>query len=189
MKYLIITKPKAGTHLCASLFEHLGLNNSYMHLNIDNYQKYLPENLAEAKTNPKKFTHNVCVDESFKLIPDGHFAYTHLLYCERTKKIFENFCKVLIVRDNAEIRESYKTWQQESGRTAPLVSEAELNNIEAWKLDPEVFVMEFNDLIDRNIDKVDQLQEYLFGSVITNSENAISQALKANTLTKSSKRE
>ena len=51
-----------------------------------------------------------------------------------------------------------------------------------------MFHIEFKDMIEINVEKIDALQVYLFGSVITDSAEAMRKALNEETLTKSSKR-
>lgn len=47
-----------------------------------------------------------------------------------------------------------------------------------------IFVLDFYDLKNKNIEKIDKLQFYLFNKIIVNSNNAIINALKKESLTK-----
>ena len=189
MRYLLITKPKAGTHLCAALLSELGLKNTHMHLNRDNYQVYEPHNLELAKRNPSSVTVNSKIQQSVGLISHGQFAYTHIYHDAEMESLFADFCKILVVRDNSEIKRSYKRWQQDSGRTAPLVSDHELDRIDQWKTVSGVFTMNFSDLVESNIEKIDQLQQHIFGRTVVDSNQSIHRALSTKTLTKSPSRE
>ena len=66
-----------------------------------------------------------------------------------------------------------------------IINESNLNQIEKWSKNG-AFVINFKDIINNDIEKIDLLQQFLFNKVITNSGTAIDQAKKMDSLTKSS---
>ena len=64
---------------------------------------------------------------------------------------------------------------------------SKLDPIREWK-GYDVFAITFQDLIDKNIDKLDQLQLFLYNKINVSSSIAIEKALNYDTKTKSSLR-
>jgi hypothetical protein len=179
MKYLIISKPKSGTHLLMSLFANFNIINSNIRIDTNylsdsgfRYLSYTDHikmyNVAQYEEFP----------DTFNKIPDGHFAHGHIEYTAQNSEYFKDFKKVLLVRDHHEIRESRKRQNDVFNIKNDLLdlSDESLNNIEKWE-NSQIFKIEFNDLINKRVEKIDALQEYLFGKVQYDSLDSIELAL------------
>ena len=94
----------------------------------------------------------------------------------------------MLLRDYEESKASMEVFRQDSGREAFTPARERYNKIGEWRKEGDVFVMEFDDLININIDKLDALQTYLFGVVKYDSRSKMQEALDKDSLTKSSAR-
>jgi hypothetical protein len=187
LKAIIISEPKSGTYLCSSLLKNLGLYQTYYHLFLVWYTAYegdTPEKIMQGRNNPGKFYKKGLIEDMVKKIPEEGFAVTHLPKTQRLEKAFDGMKKVVVTRPFEEKEESNSLWIKETKRAH---SSFEITH-EAWLRDPETFHIEFNDMISINKEKIDALQIYLFGEVITDSVEAMTLALNEETITKSSKR-
>lgn len=183
MKTLIVSQPKSGTYLCANILQNLGLTFTYMHLARDSYDKYDPNNLEDGRKYPKKYRHSLHIEESQKLIGDNEFAVTHAAE-QINMPVFNDFKKIVLHRNVEESVDSYNRWIQESGRKHKRVSVIpQINNHI-----PNSFSLAFDDMVNKNTDAIDDLQKYMFGSVVFDSLSVIEESLKQDSLTKSSKR-
>lgn len=191
MKAFVISQPKAGTYLLSSFLYHIGMNQSYMHISERVYYQFDPEHIELARTNPELYQRAQPYYESIKQIPKNGFAVGHLPYQNNFELVLRDVKKILLTRDHNEIAESYRRWSNESGRG--FIEEkfnrmlSKLDPIREWK-GYDVFAITFQDLIDKNIDKLDQLQLFLYNKINVSSSIAIEKALNYDTKTKSSLR-
>ena len=181
---MIISEPKSGTYLCSALLKNLGLYQTYWHLFLVWYTAYEGDKILEGRNHPSKFNRDGKIEDMVAKIPDNGFAVTHLKRSDRLVKAFEGMKKVVVTRPFHEKEESNDLWRKETNRVH---SSFEISH-EAWLEDPETFHIEFSDMINVNVEKIDGLQVYLFGSIIKDSSEVMNLALSEETITKSSKR-
>lgn len=187
MRYFILSQPKAGTYLCANLFLQLGIPFTHMHIGETKYEQYDPLNLTDSRNNPGKYSRKMILSESLKLIPENNFAVGHLAHKPSNVYLLRDFRKVLMLRDRQEIIESADTWLKITGRagnSTQLLNYHDLDAIAKWQKESDVFAMDFHDLHDKNEDVIYELQLFLFGRIVVDSEEAITKALNAPSLTK-----
>jgi hypothetical protein len=185
VKAIILSQPKSGTYLCANLLQEFGLSFSGLHISENHYQKY-PENYIVSGSSDK-FTHRTPIAQSIQLISNNEFAASHLAYSENTENLLTNFKKIVVTRPQSEIEESARRFANDMNRKLILKTK-KINEIAKWTQQPDVFHITFDDLINKNIKKIDLLQHYLFGKVNISSSAAINSALESQSMTKSSLR-
>lgn len=173
--------PKAGTYLAANLLQSLGLNFSHIHIDPGFYRVFNNNDLND-------FTYkDASLKEAVSEIQDESFAVGHIQHNKNNSETLKDFKKVLIVRDPEEIVKSAERYKKEKGvEVFTIIDDANLKRIRRWSKEQDVFVINFKDIIGENKEVVDNLQIYLFGSVITDSINAIRLAKSQDSLTKSS---
>lgn len=190
MRYLIISQPKAGTYLCSAILKNLGIHQSYMHLSELAYNQYHPKKLKEGKLYPEKFRIDKKLSESVCLVPEDSFAVTHAQCTDVNKELFKDFKKIMLIKEYHDIIKSFKSWLKESGRKKELTP-AFLNGIKDlrnWCEVEGIYVLHFNDMVQKNVKKIDGLQIHLFGEIRQNSSEVLEQSLNEDTLTKLSRR-
>jgi hypothetical protein len=128
------------------------------------------------------------IKKSIQLVEHGQFAVTHSPYTPENCELFSDFKKVLLVRNITESIRSFDRWSKATGRPNLFCFGEEyihkFKDIAKWQSQPDIFTMNFNDMKNENIEKLDELQMHLFGIVKHNSKEIITQALAADTLTK-----
>lgn len=158
--------PKSGSHLLMNLMNNFEIKKD------------------------DKIEFNAIYKKSDKLpvnIDDGKFAICHLIHSNEFEQQLKNFKKILLIRNLKEIKESNQRRVLESKNPMfHLVYTPKLLEIKKWEDVQDVFVLSFDDLINKNLEKIDLLQLHLFGKLCFNSDRAISDALKQDSDTKSS---
>lgn len=187
MKYFIISQPKSGTYLASNLLRCFGIMSENYHLSESLYQKY-PDNYIK-NGRPVEFTHRVELAKSVNLIKEGTHAVGHIPYSKKNNETLNEFTKILITRSHKDIQESLERFKKNAKRSYLKFDKKEIENIEKWKTKTNIFHITFEDLIEKNKEKIDQLQIYLFGEIRFDSEEKITQALEMNSMTKSSIRQ
>ena len=183
MRYFIISLPKSGTYLAANLYQELGIDFSYIHYNVGGYTKYDPNNFEDSKKNPVKYTNKGPLIETIDLLGENQVAVGHIKHEPRFVELFKPLNKVLMTRRRLDIDASAKRWKEYSGRNVSSV----LSTIPAileWRDEPDVFVLNFNDINNCNVERIDELQKHLFGEVKVDSELAVERALSKDSMTK-----
>jgi hypothetical protein len=183
MRTLIISQPKSGTYLCANLLQEFGIKFGGHHLNEYNYQRYDLGNLHKGLIDPIEYTFTEHISKSIGRINNNYFAVTHLNYTDELFALFRPFKKIIITRPQNEIRESYERFKGIRGGKGPF--EAVLQQ-HYWLDYPNTFHLTFNDMIEKNIKVIDELQDFLFNNRLHNSRKCIRNALRNDSLTKSS---
>lgn len=189
MKVMIISQPKAGTYLCANLLKEFGLYMSGYHFSRNNYQKYDLNDLDHSRNNPGYYTTKEKFSRSIHFIEDNYFAVGHLEYRQGWEKMFDNlnFKKIVLTRDLESCKKSWKKWAESTGRSInsdPQMNLEKREKIARWISTENTFHMEFNDMKNRNLEKIDDLQVFLFDEVKVSSKNAINGALSKDSKTK-----
>lgn len=186
MKCFVISQPKAGTYLAANLLTELGFNFEGLHYSTKSYQQYDLSNLENSRINRKKYTVKQHFSESINLIKENSIGVGHLTYDEETAEILKDFKKILLLRDLKTTTESWTEWAKVTSKSSnsKMIDENFRFNIEKWRQKENVFVLDFFDMKNKKVDKIDQLQIFLFNDIKFNSSVAITQALKKDSLTK-----
>ncbi len=180
MKTLIISMPKSGTYLCSNLLLEFGIRQTLLHLNPGTYQQYTSD-INDTRKNPQKYTHQLKFEKSIELFGDNEFAVTHVSYNKKRAQLLKNTKKILLVRDEKEIVESYQRWNEKTGRPMPALN---LGDIKRWEQETNIFKLSFNDMINKNVEQIDRLQNYLFNSIKFDSLMCIKNAIELPSMTK-----
>lgn len=187
MKTLIISQPKSGTYLLANILENMGLMSTWMHINAGSYDQYDPTRLAEGRKNPEKFRTPASLEESVARINDYEFAMMHLAFSKKTAETLYDFKKIILSRDPKEAAESWNRWNQESGRGKPQKVSIPAS-VKNWIGRHNTFDLTFDDMINKNVQKIDDLQTWLYKEIRFDSLEVIERALASDSLTKSTLR-
>lgn len=185
MKILVISQPKSGTYLCVNVLQNLGLDFTYMHISQTLYDKYDPDNLEDGKKNPEKYRHTSDLKNSLSLIDDGQFAVSHLDYTLNTERLLSDFKKIVLYRNPEEAAVSWNRWKHESGRNMRTQKKIDNKNILKWSNKNNTFTLLFDDMVNKNNNRLDALQTFLFDDILYDSEEIIQKSLSQNSLTKS----
>lgn len=183
MKYFIISQPKAGTYLLSNVLIELGIIPTHLHISENKYEDYSNKDIDAVKY-PKRYSKKVPIEQSLKLIGDNFFAVGHLSYSNDKEELLKDFKKILITRNTEDIKQSWEQFYKDYGRKNGFKEEL-LNGIELWKKS-NIFHITFEELITKDIEKLNSLQLFLFGKVKMDSINVLDTALKKPSLTKSS---
>lgn len=186
MKYFIISQPKAGTYLCANLLQEFGIAFEGLHFTLNKYQRYDLNNLEDCRKNRSKYSIKSPIEESIKLIKNRQVGVGHLNYDNNTENLLKDFKKILLVRDKTSSITSWKKWAKITGKSSnsELITQGKRVGIENWNNKENVFTLSFYDMINVNLEKINNLQIFLFDKLISNSEIAMKIALKKDSLTK-----
>lgn len=186
MKYFIISQPKAGTYLAANLLKEFGINFEGLHFSLKSYQHYNLKKINESRVNRKKYTHKQHINESIKLISDNSAGVGHLEYSTELEILLQGFKKILLVRDIGSTKESWKHWASITKKSSQsrLIEDTFRKNIASWENRKDVFTLNFYDMKNVNLNKIDELQIFLFQEIKVESKKAILNALSKDSLTK-----
>jgi hypothetical protein len=188
MKILVISQPKSGTYLCANILQNLGLDFTWMHIGAKSYDKYDPNNLKQGRKYPQRFRYKSTMKESAALVADNQFAVGHIDYSEKAEEIFKDFKKIILYRDPREAGESWNRWKKESGRSMTTKKSIPNAKIIEWQNKENTITLNFDAMINKNIQKIDALQFFLFEELKYNSDAIIEKSLAQDSLTKSTNR-
>ena len=186
MRYIIISQPKAGTYLCANLLQSMGIIFEGYHLAESTYHKYDLSNLDDGRKNPNKYAFDLNFSESIKLIKDRHVCVTHIPCSKEYLEILKDYKKILLLRDWKSCRDSWSIWIKNTNRpnfTSP-TSEETRENIAKWGLEKDVFIMNFEYMKNTNIEKLNELQKFLFGQILFDSKKSMEESFEKDSLTK-----
>ena len=181
MKYFIISQPKAGTYLCANLLKTFNIGFEGHHFDRVDYKI---NDLKTGKTISQTTQH---INLSKEVIKDNYLGVGHLLYKTDSVIALKKFKKILLIRPSKEVKESWERFSNKTGRSktnALVHNESNRQSIADWSHQKDVFVLQFKDMIEKNIKKIDDLQIHLFNKIIYNSTISINQALKMDSITK-----
>lgn len=193
MKAFVISQPKAGTYLCANLLVNFNMVPTNMHVKNNKYRVYqvgssLPKfaTKKELKNYIKAVTY---YENSFgdivDLIPDNGFAVGHLPCEGKYINALKDVKKILLTRPYDEHQESIKRFKEEMHGDTSVNKDGYFGMLE-WRNQPDVFELQFSDMIKPRLAQIRKLQNYLFGEVKYDEEQAIQRALGSPSPTKSS---
>lgn len=159
-----------------------------MHLAAGSYDRYEPNNLDEGRKNPEKFRHKATLEEASNLIGENQFAVSHIDYNKKSESIFKDFKKIILHRDPSEAGKSWNRWKQQSGRQMKDRNTIPNSSALSWSGKENTFTLPFDDMVNKNVQKIDELQLFLFAQLKYNSTAIIEKSLAQDSLTKSSSR-
>lgn len=189
LRCIIISQPKAGTYLCANLLQELGLGFEGFHLNENKSHKYKVHELNSLTslqiTKQAKIIKKP-LKETLKLIKNNHIAVSHLVYKKETEKILENFKKILLVRDYESSIKSWNRWRMATNRRkdSKNINKEFRDSIEKWKNRKNIFVLNFYDMKNINIQKINELQKFIFQKIVMDSKEIMENALNKPSFTR-----
>ena len=186
MKCFIISQPKAGTYLCANLLSEFGLGFDGYHISPQHYQKHDIDNLDQARKNRRNTKTKSSLAESLHLIKENYFGVGHLEHTDTTEELLTNFKKILLLRDLETSKQSWHRWAKAQGKslTTYNLNKKHRQGIANWQNKSSVYTLDFFDLKNRNKEKIEHLQLFLFGKVMYDSFKCIDNALNRNSFTK-----
>ena len=116
-------------------------------------------------------------------VQNNYFAITHLNYTDENYVLFRPFKKIIITRSKDEILQSWERFRSiRNGKGE--IDITSLNQYH-WIDYPNTFHLTFNNMINKDVPIIDNLQQFLFGNILHNSRTCIRTALSASSLTKS----
>lgn len=186
MKYFIISQPKAGTYLATNLLKEFGIDFQGYHFSLKSYQHYNLKNLNDSRINRKKYTVKKNIFQSIDYINDNCVGVGHLEFNLSIADLLKDYKKILLLRDLETSSDSWKAWAKITSKSAnsKMIDINFRNKIEEWKLQKDVFTLNFYDMKNSNIEILNNLQIYLFGELRFDSKTAIQSALTKDSLTK-----
>ena len=182
-KVVVVSLPKSGTYLMGNVLQNLGFRNTYKHLSKSGGQEYDPNNLEDGIKNPRKYDSKKTLKQSLNELQAGDYALSHLGYDNETADLLKDFFVIYLYRDEKEIEQSFKRWCEKSGRPYVPWRKDKLDKISLWKEKAD-FSLEFNDIINHNVEKIDQLQIQLLGNLQLDSKNIIELSIQMDSMTK-----
>lgn len=193
MKTIIVSRPKSGTFLAANLLENFDMEFTNMILRPDSYCDLSAGSGLDSFLPDNQVIFNVRLKDSVHLVPDNGFAVSHLKCNEHKKYVLKDFKKVFVTRDLKERHKSFqrmKNYFLEKGEAWGDKTYEKIDNemIALWENEPDVFTITFEEMVEKNVEKINNLQTFLFGKVKFDSLNAIEKALQRDSVTKSIQR-
>jgi hypothetical protein len=191
MRAFLISQPKAGTYLCSALLAELGMIQTGIHASAGNgyFQEYDLTNLEACRDGKLSQPMNKQLPsfaDVLRKIPNNGFAVGHLQHRGDLIDATAAFKRIVLTRPLAEMQASWERWYDLVSRNGKAVYPVVTHKrVAPWVDVPGIFHLTFSDIIDANIPRIDDLQNYLFGEVRADSRGAIEQAKNAPTLTKS----
>ena len=185
MRYYIISQPKAGTYLTSNLLVEFGLYQTGIHASRNGSYQHYDLTDPDARNRVPHYTRQGTLPDIVNSLPDQGFAVGHVQYTAGHVAALQPCKKILVTRPYQDIPESFERWSAMKNHKKMSFNQEHYNRIASWMVEPDVFCLNFYDMIERNTLRVDQLQEFLFGEIRYHSGNAIEGALNAPSLTKS----
>tara|TARA_A100001015_G_scaffold305632_1_gene398645 strand:+ start:1126 stop:1767 length:642 start_codon:yes stop_codon:yes gene_type:complete len=200
-RIFIISQPKAGTYLLANILLQLG----YQGGSIDTFEgiKHCDRGKVEiypypgtrlfndARIHPEKYRLYMGFQRTVDTIYKGEFGVGHVLPKFSAYPIRE-FKKIFISRPLDEIEQSLIRWDKFSGRSPSNIKDVldrakemlKWNNYgDSFEIQ-KIFKITFDDIKNKNIQKINALQKYLDIDPIHDSQRLCDIALSKDSITK-----
>ncbi len=169
----------------AELLTLWGMTNTNYHFSEGFVEHRTQENINNQRLDINDVHHNT--SDYWHRIGHNQFAVGHLAPEWHNIELLKSYKRIVLIRDHTEIDNSLRSWSQLTGYDIRMLDSHKV--IPDWRWVPDTQVLEFNrDLIGINTDKLDELQQYLFGDVLYSSYATMTQAQAAMTFTKSANR-
>lgn len=190
MKVMIISQPKAGTYLCSNLLVEMKIPTCGYHYKENLLNKYDLDDIENIREGLKREKIRLPLTKTINLLPDNYHAVSHLDYNKLNVNLLKDFKIILLTRDYKERVESWNTWTKLKGdnKGSGNINYELQENKKKWIKESNVFHLLFNDMINKNEEQLNQLQQFLFNEIKFSSINCMSNALQKDSLTKSKKR-
>jgi len=191
MRYIIISQPKAGTYLTANILHNLNIQDSGIHIQ-SGYTTLYPvgkwRGTGKWHAEYKEDTVITSI-KALSYVLDEEFVTGHLECTEELKEVLKNDKKILLIRNTKDISKSAVNYlQSHNNNLLGAITKKLLLHIQKWEKEENVFVINFDDLINKNIEVIDNLQKYLFDEIRYDSLEIITKSLEQDSPTKSDKR-
>jgi len=187
MKYFIIAPPKAGIHLCGNLFTELGIQNSYYLLRRENSLKY-NRNLWNTSITDHGGVRLIEKGwaELIDLMPNDTFTLLQTPYSKKLYDKIKPYKIVYITRPLEDMIKSAKRMKNEKGvDTIKFTNKEIMEKFAPWNDIQNIFHLDFDDLVNSNIEVIDKLQHYLYNRIGFDSKTVITNTLANTSPTKS----
>jgi hypothetical protein len=187
---IILSQPKSGTYLASEILAQMGFEQTYMHLSEDVYSQYDKDNILDGRLHPNKYLVKQPLGVSSTRVKPNSFCVGHLNCRTQTKKLLDGFFKIVLTRDENERKKSWERFYngQIRKKTSFELGRKKGSNVLKWTAEPDTYIIDFHDMINKNTKVFDQLQILLYGEVMHDSLEILQKSLDAETLTKSNKR-
>lgn len=96
---IILSMPKAGTYLVAKMLETLGLVDLEVHLWETGLSDYRGKSNSEKLERARELVRDLPLRASARMILPGQFAVGHILCTPEARLQFENFVRIVCLRD------------------------------------------------------------------------------------------
>lgn len=165
----IVSIPKSGTYLTASIIEYLGMVNTNVHMFESGFSDYRYRSIPEMISQHERFKVHWPFSESVDIIQPGQFSVGHIPYNKETCSALKEFKLILMIREIRSVFISLMRWYSNEGRgeeqgiewkkigdkrerltvflslyCEELIKRMEL--IAGWYLHPNILVIRFEDL-------------------------------------------
>lgn len=185
MRILVNSIPKSGTYLCANLLSLFGFENTYLHLSPSN--RYVKLTAEEIKNQRQTQLQKIGIKEALSEILDNQVVLAHIGRTPEHVDLFKDYKKIILHRTKEEVIESLIRWREISGVPYDVnIIEDYMWDIKLWGQEANTIMISFDDLVQKNAEVIDALQQFLFGSIRYDSMNCIEEALAMHSYTKSS---
>lgn len=164
----------------SNILKSLSIEDSHLHFDVGLVRRF--RKLKDYDVISRSFASGVK-----KELRPNQFAVGHIPCDSNHIKPLKNVVKILVTRNRDDIKKSAERYLKETGLdVTSLINDKNLDSIENWKHDPEVFHITFEEIINKDIKKIDDLQIFLYGKVTHDSATVLDKALSEDSLTKSS---
>jgi hypothetical protein len=96
---IVITTPKAGTYLVGKILAELGLTDLEVHLGMDGFSDYRGRSKQEKIERTRHLAISLPIELTSRLVLPGQFAVGHIPYVPRAIPLFEDFVRIVAVRE------------------------------------------------------------------------------------------
>ena len=190
MRYIIMSQPKAGTYLTANILHNLNIADSGIHIQSAYTTVYIVGSWRTTGKQHREYKENTLITslKALSYVEDEEFVTGHLQCTDFLKEEFKNDKKILLLRNTEDIRQSALNYLEDQAYNVFPIVKSTLFNIKKWEKEKDVFVIYFDDLINKNIEVIDNLQKYLFDEIRFDSLDIITKSLEQDSPTKSNLR-
>ncbi len=203
-RLMVLSLPKAGTYLAAEMAGRLGMGHTHYHFSTNYVDVYDPNDLAAGRANPNKFRIHAPLEQTVRMLRAGEFAVGHLPCQSPVVHLMEGFRLVLCIREPRDILLSFMRFLYDTRRDNPEKESwypahdvagfirmrgpnilRTVRGVIPWANFADVFLLPFGRLKEDGPGMVRELSRFLNVSGEIDAEAVATQALSAQTLTRS----
>ncbi len=115
-RVFVLSIPKSGTYLLASILEKACLVNTCIHMWENGFHDYRNKTIPEMVHRYKEFAVNMPLIEGLKLVLPGQFCVGHLSYSTENIAALKAFKIFLTIRNIRDVLISFMRWFSNEGR-------------------------------------------------------------------------